>query len=140
MTSVHFSVSSWQQPVPGRVSPERAALIDRAAERVLGLGSRRPMVGIDGGSAAGKTSFGHELAERVAAGGRPVLRACLDDFKRPWRDRLVVDRESAEGYYRNAFDLPAVRRLLLEPFGPQQADRVALCSIDPITQIDHSTE
>jgi uridine kinase len=61
------------------------------------------------------------------------LRASLDDFKRPWRERHDYDRESGEGYYRNAFDYATVRRLLLEP-----ADVVALCSIDPLTQIDHS--
>jgi uridine kinase len=53
------------------------------------------------------------------------LRASLDDFKRPWRERHRYDRESGEGYYRNAFDYDAVRRLLLKP-----ADRVALCSRD----------
>ena len=140
MASVVFSVSSWQQPVPEPISAERSALLERLAGRVVGLGSGRLRVGIDGGSAAGKTSLGHELASWIARAGRPVLRACLDDFKRPWRDRLVVDRESAEGYYRNAFDWSGARRLLLDPFGSGGAGAVALCSIDPLTQVDHSAE
>ena len=91
---------------------------------------------MDGRTASGKTSFGHELAHALAARGRPVLRASLDDFKRPWRDRGLYDRESGEGYYRNAFDYDAVRRLLLTPM---VGDGVcALCSVDPRTQIDHS--
>lgn len=45
---------------------------------------------------------------------------------------------SGEGYYRNAFDLAAVRRLLLDPAGPDGSGCVALCSIDPLTQLDHS--
>ena len=31
-------------------------------------------------------------------------------------------------------------RLLLEPFAPADAAGCALCSIDPLTQVDHSTE
>lgn len=96
-------------------------------------------MGIDGRTAAGKTSFGHELAEQISRADRPVLRASLDDFKKPWRDRHLYDRESGEGYYRNAFDYAAVVELLLEPFGANGATACALCSIDPLTQVDHSS-
>ncbi|TWF73262.1 uridine kinase [Kitasatospora viridis] len=98
------------------------------------------MVGIDGFTAAGKTSFGHELAERISTAGRPVLRATLDDFKKPWKDRHLYDRESGEGYYRNAYDYDAVKRLLLEPSRSPEATSCALCSIDPLTQKDHSSD
>jgi hypothetical protein len=67
-----------------------------------------------------------------------VLRASLDDFKKPWKDRHLYDRESGEGYYRNAFDYAAVTKLLLEPAGPAGSGECALCSIDPLTQVDHS--
>ena len=106
---------------------------------VEALGDHRVQVAIDGLTAAGKTSFGHEVARGLARCGRPVLRASLDDFKRPWSDRHLYDRESGEGYYRNAFDGEAARRLLLEPSGPRGDGLVALCSIDPLTQIDHAT-
>jgi uridine kinase len=103
---------------PARSSlSERAAMLDEVAGRVLESGAGRLRVGIDGLTAAGKTSFGHELAQRISRAGRPVLRASLDDFKKPWRDRHLYDRESGEGYYRNAFDYAAVRRLLLETAG-----------------------
>ncbi|MEC3918143.1 hypothetical protein [Nocardia sp. CDC160] len=136
---IHRSVSTWQQPVPVPASPERSALIDQLAERILALPVDRPRVGIDGLTASGKTSFGHELADRIARAGRPVLRASLDDFKKPWRDRHLYDRESGEGYYRNAFDYPLIRKLLLEPLGPGGSGDCALCAIDPLTQIDHSS-
>ncbi|MBB2747963.1 UNVERIFIED_ORG: hypothetical protein FHR35_007844 [Microbispora rosea subsp. rosea] len=84
-------------------------------------------------------AVGHELAEHLARAGRPVLRASLDDFKRPWRDRHLYDRESGEGYYRNAYDYDAAIALLLEPAGPDGSGKVALCSIDPLTQVDHSS-
>ena len=63
----------------------------------------------------------------------------MDDFKKPWRDRHLYDRESGEGYYRNAFDYAAVMGLLLEPCGPHGSGEGVLCSIDPLTQVDHSS-
>ncbi|MET9487176.1 hypothetical protein [Nocardia sp. NPDC006630] len=113
-------------------------MVDHVAERIFALGDHRLAVGIDGLTASGKTSFGHELAERIARAGRPVLRASLDDFKNPWRDRHLYDRESGEGYYRNAFDYPRLRTLLLQAFGPSGSGECSLCAIDPLTQIDHS--
>ncbi|KID31230.1 hypothetical protein HQ32_01048 [Prauserella sp. Am3] len=120
-------------------SSDNRAVLDDLAERIDALSTRRVRVAIDGLTAAGKTSFGHQLAERIGLAGRPVLRACLDDFKRPWRDRHLYDRASAEGYYRNAYDYAAAVDLLLEPGGPDGSGACALCNIDPVTQIDHSS-
>ena len=135
---IERSASTWQQPTPPPVSPERRELVDALVEMIDELGERRLRVAIDGRTAAGKTSLGHERAEGLARLGRPVLRASLDDFKRPWSEAHRYDRRSGEGYYRNAFDLDAMRALLLEPAGPSGDGRVALCSIDPLTQVDHS--
>lgn len=136
--TVHFSPSTWQQPVPPFASEERSAVVAAVAEHVRAIGERRLRVAVDGFTGAGKTSFGHELAEALAP--RPVLRASLDDFKNPWRDAHLYDRKSGEGYYRNAFDCDAMRRLLLEPAGPSGSGEVVLCSIDPITQVDHTAD
>jgi uridine kinase len=136
--AIHLSVSTWQQPLPRPRSDERSALVAEVAERIVALGDGRHRVGIDGLTGAGKTSFGHELAVQIAKSGRPVLRASLDDFKRPWSERHLYDRESGEGYYRNAFDYAAVARLLLEPAGADGSGQCVLCSIDPLTQVDHS--
>ena len=135
---VHQSVSTWKQPLPASASPERAALVAAVADRILRLGPQRLRVGIDGRTAAGKTTLGHELAAYLSRAGRPVLRASLDDFKRPWSERHRYDRESGPGYYRNAFDYDAATRLLLDPAAPNGSGICALCSIDPLTQIDHS--
>jgi uridine kinase len=91
---VHGSRSTWQQPLPAPASATRTSLLAQVARRVDACGSGRLRVAIDGRTAAGKTSFGHELAQQLARSGRPVLRATLDDFKRPWRDRHLYDRES----------------------------------------------
>jgi uridine kinase len=119
---------------------QRKAVLDEVVSRVSAFGDRRIRVAIDGFTAAGKTSLGHELAQLLADQGRVVLRASLDDFKRPWREAHLYDRVSGEGYYRNAFDIDAARRLLLGPAATSGTGRVALCSIDPITQVDHSDE
>ncbi|WP_405929173.1 uridine kinase [Streptomyces griseus] len=138
--SVRHSPSTWQQPCPAPASAERDALTEALAERVRALGPGRLLVGIDGFTAAGKTSFGHELAARIAESGRPVLRATLDDFKNPWKDRHLYDRESGEGYYRNAYDYEAAKRLLLDPARTPAATSCALCSIDPLTQRNHASD
>lgn len=137
---VHSSASTWRQPAPPAVSPERSALVKAIAERVLTIGTGRLLVGIDGLTASGKTSFGHELAEWISAAGRPVLRASLDDFKKPWKDRHLYDRESGEGYYRNAYDYDVVKCLLLDPCRTPGATSAVLCSIDPLTQQNHAAE
>jgi uridine kinase len=58
-------------------------LLDEIAAGILGSGEGRLRVGIDRPTAAGKTSLGHELAREISLAGRPVLRASLDDFKKP---------------------------------------------------------
>ena len=108
--NVEFSVSTWQQPMPPAPSPERARVLDRLVEMIDSLGDHRLRIAIDGLTAAGKTSLGHELAHGLARRGRPALRASLDDFKRPWSERHLYDRVSGRGYYRNAFDPEAARR------------------------------
>jgi uridine kinase len=136
--SIEFSVSTWQQPMPPPPSPDRARVLDRLAETIHCLGNHRLRIGIDGLTASGKTSLGHELAQALARRDRPVFRASLDDFKRPWSERHLYDRVSGEGYYRNVFDHEAACKLLLDPSAPTADGIVSLCSIDPITQVDHS--
>src|SRR5271166_5163248 len=113
------SVSSWRQPEPYPASAARTRLVDDVAGRICGLGPGRLRVAIDGFTAAGKTSFGHELAAAIRRRGRPTMRASIDDFKNPWREarELGYDRVSGEGYYRNAYDFASARELLLRPAG-----------------------
>src|ERR1700744_5367031 len=75
-------------------------------------------VAIDGRSGAGKTVFANELASQLIRLGRPVILTSVDGFHRPKAERYARGRHSAEGYYHDARDLGAVRRLLLDPLGP----------------------
>lgn len=133
------SVSSWSQPLPTAVSEPRARLIGTLADRLVGMAPGRLRVVVDGATAAGKTTFAHELAAAVRERGRPTMRATFDDFKKPWRDAREkgYDRVSGEGYYRNAPDFESARRLLLEPSAPGGSGIVALCAHDPLTGEDH---
>jgi uridine kinase len=89
-----------------------AATIDRPR---LGHPTR---VAIDGRTASGKTTVADELGDALRALGRRVIRTSIDGFHRPKVQRYARGRYSAEGYYYDARDLEAVRRLLLEPLGP----------------------
>ncbi len=93
------SVSTWRQPETPPISGVRTETIDDVAGRICRLSPGRLRVAVDGYTAAGKTSFGHELAAAIRLLGRPTLRASLDDFKNPWREarKLGYDRVSGEG-------------------------------------------
>jgi uridine kinase len=75
-------------------------------------------VAVDGRTASGKTTVADELGDALRARGRRVIRTSIDGFHRPKAERYARGRHSAEGYYYDARDLEAVRRLLLDPLGP----------------------
>lgn len=139
MPEAYESVSTWRQPLPTTTSPERRALVRELAAGVAALSPGRLRVAVDGRTAAGKTTFGHELAAALRELGRPTLRASLDDFKHPWADATErgYDRTTGAGYYRNPWDFRSVRELLLEPMGDDSPGRVVLCAHDPLTGVDH---
>ena len=125
--------------MPALASTARTRVLDTLSRRVVAIGPNRLRVVVDGYTASGKTTFGHELAAVIRERGRSTLRASFDDFKKPWSDAREqgYDRLSGEGYYRNAPDLDSARTLLLEPAGPEGSGTVALCARDPLTGVDH---
>jgi uridine kinase len=89
------------------------------AEFVAAVDRPHPIrVAIDGRTASGKTTIASELAYKLDRIGRATIRTSIDGFHRPKRDRYARGRYSPEGYYFDARDLDAVRRLLLDPLGP----------------------
>jgi uridine kinase len=125
--------------MPGHASGARKELVDALSRRIVAIRPTRLRVVVDGYTASGKTSFGHELAAAIRERGRPTMRATFDDFKKPWSDahERGYDRLSGEGYYRNAPDFENARKLLLGPAGPEASGTVALCAHDPLTGEDH---
>jgi uridine kinase len=135
------SISTWRQPLPATASVQRTRLVEHIADRVVSIRQDRLRVIVDGYTASGKTTFGHELAAAIRGLGRSTMRASFDDFKKPWRDAREkgYNRETGEGYYRNAPDFESALDLLLVPSGPDGHGRVVLCAHDPLTGVDHRT-
>jgi uridine kinase len=99
---------------------QRNILLKELAARILALQLPNPArIAIDGVDAAGKTSLADELqAILQAATPRPVIRASIDRFHNPREVRYRQGPDSPEGYYEDSFDLPELKRSLLDPLGP----------------------
>lgn len=96
----------------------RVALLDHLAAEVAVLAADPFVrVGVDGVDGAGKTHFAEELAVALRARGRTVVRASIDGFHQARPLRYARGRHSPEGFYRDSYDLAALRRELLDPFG-----------------------
>lgn len=93
---------------------------NKVVSRLLASDPGRPLrVGIDGRSAAGKTTLADALATTLrTATTRPVIRAELDNFMIVVDDPDAPPYDSAENFFTSAWDLAAIRRHLLEPLGP----------------------
>ncbi|MEV4349918.1 uridylate kinase [Actinoplanes sp. NPDC049596] len=98
----------------------RQRMLRELADRILGLRREHPVrVGIDGHSAAGKTTLADELAGVLRGRtARPVLRVSIDRFKRHVDLRTGYPAGSPESYYHEMFDVEAIRDELLGPLGP----------------------
>ena len=97
---------------------KRETLLKRLAARIDALALAHPVrVAVDGIDAAGKTTLANELMVWLQDRGRPVIRASIDGFHRPRSERYRRGAMSAEGYYLDAFDYPAVQTALLLPLG-----------------------
>jgi uridine kinase len=96
----------------------RADIIGSVADRLVSLAPDHPMrVAVDGITAAGKTTLANELAESVAQRGRPALRLSMDGYHHPRAHRYRQGRNSADGYYEDAYNFPEFARLVLVPLG-----------------------
>ncbi|EIV95127.1 uridine kinase [Frankia sp. QA3] len=113
----------------------RFRAIDSLAEWIVALRRERVLrVAVDGPDAAGKTTLADELAERIGSRGRPVIRAGVDAFHRPRAERHRRGPLSPHGYFLDAFDYGALRRLLLDPLGPDGDGWYRTASFDLRTQ------
>jgi uridine kinase len=73
------------------------------------------MVGIDGITASGKTTFADTLAQMIGELDRPVVRTTIDGFHHPPETRYQQGKESPEGYYADSFDYDTLVKTLLSP-------------------------
>jgi uridine kinase len=98
------------------VSQARTQLFDTLAARITSImGQGLTMVAVDGVDGAGKTMFADALAARLEADGVTVVRTGIDHFHNPRAVRYARGKDSHEGFYRDSFNLDALREALLFP-------------------------
>jgi Adenosine deaminase len=97
----------------------RGELLDRLAAAIESVTTSHPLrVAVDGPPAAGKTTLADELALLLRTRGREVIRASTEGFHLPRARRYRGGEFSPEANYHDAFDYDALRRVLLDPLGP----------------------
>jgi uridine kinase len=98
---------------------DRASLIQLLPDRIVRVQRPHPLrVAIDGVDGVGKTNFTDELVEPIRSLSRPVIRSSIDGFHHPRSVRYRLGRQSPEGYFRDSFNYPALKEVLLAPLGP----------------------
>jgi len=90
-------------------------------------------VGVDGVDGVGKTVFADMVARAVEAQGRGVIRVSVDGFHNPRKDRYRRGRASPEGFYLDSYDYAGLKRVLLDPLGPQGSRTYCSAIFDHLT-------
>lgn len=109
----------------------REFVVEGLRDRIVALRREHPIrVAIDGPDAAGKTTLARELAMSIEVTGRRVIRASVDGFHRPRRERLARYGDSAEAFYRDSFDYELLRSQLLSPLGPEGSRKYRVAVFD----------
>jgi uridine kinase len=94
------------------------AFVDQIARQIPLTEPDCVRVGIDGADGAGKTIFADTLAATLLALGRTVIRVSADDFHNVREVRYRRGRNSAEGFWLDAFNYPRLIVDVLLPLGP----------------------
>jgi uridine kinase len=95
----------------------RADVLSELADWLAALDLGHPVrVGVDGITAAGKSTFAAELADAIV--GRTGVHLSTDDYHHQRARRRRQGPLSGDGYYEDAYDLAAFRDRVLVPLGP----------------------
>jgi uridine kinase len=99
-------------------------------------------VAVDGITASGKTTFAREVVELVRERGRPCVHVSMDGFHNPRAVRYRQGRDSAAGYYEDAYDYTALRASLLDPLGDggDRHYRTATYDLAHDAPVEHAVE
>ena len=98
------------------MSAARQLLLDTLLRRIGEVsGPGLTMVAVDGVDGAGKTRFADALAARLEADGQTAVRTGIDGFHNRRAVRYARGKDSPEGFFRDSYDLDALRTALLYP-------------------------
>src|SRR5262249_8857566 len=75
-------------------------------------------VAVTGITASGKSTLASALTQRLTDLGRLCIRLPVDGFHNPRSVRYRRGRDSAEGYYRDAYNYELLLTHVLRPLGP----------------------
>lgn len=91
--------------------------MDAVCSRILNYQNDcRVLVGVNGVDGSGKTEFVKKLAATLKKKTqRQIVTISIDGFHNPKSIRYVKGRASAEGYYRDSFNLQAFEEKVLQP-------------------------
>lgn len=96
----------------------RKLIIAEIADVINKIELNHPVrVAIDGGGAAGKTTFANELVKPLEKLGRTVIRSTIDGFHNPPEIRRRQGKYSPQGYFEDSYNYPMLKKYLLEPLG-----------------------
>lgn len=110
---------------------KRKLVLAKLADRISGIQLPHPTrVAVDGIETSGKTTLARDLVPILAAQGRRVIHATVDDFRFPRAVRYRQGRFSPAGYYEDSVDTETLRERLLNPLGPNGTRRYRTASID----------
>jgi uridine kinase len=93
---------------------ELARRIDERASHTTDHALRVAVTGI---TASGKSTLATELVGQIERLGRPCVRLPVDGFHNPRSVRYRLGRDSAEGYYRDAYNYDVLLSRVLVPLG-----------------------
>jgi uridine kinase len=97
----------------------RGRVLGRIADHLAARFPGHPLrVAVDGITASGKTTLARELTACLIDRGRAAAHLSMDGFHNPRAVRHRQGRDSADGYYADAYDFASFSRLVLEPLGP----------------------
>ncbi|TXN32794.1 uridine kinase [Lacisediminihabitans profunda] len=114
-----------------RWAPEKKDQLEALAGEILHhYGSGRAIVAIDGSSTAGTAEFAAALADAMRDAGHKVFVASIRDFRKTHARRESQSAETAESFYRDAFDYSVLTRVLIDPFRASGSTGFVLAAYD----------
>ena len=91
-------------------------LLQFLANKIIKIKKDSPiLIGVNGVSASGKTTFTKELVNFLKNIKRHIIFASIDNFHNPQKIRYRKGRNSPIGYYQDSFNYSAIIENLLQP-------------------------